>query len=486
MADQITISFWVFLLLVAIALVAILDRVLIPSTRWFLRRRINRVIDEIGTRLDIEIRPFQLTKRQVLIDRLAFDPHVIEAVQQYAQEHDMPLEVVQKKVMRYARETVPSFNAYLYFRIGYWIAKKVARLLYRVRVGLIQNEQYTRIDPQSTVVFVMNHRSNMDYILVAFLAAERTTLSYAVGEWAKIWPLQMLIRAMGAFFVRRKSGNALYRRVLERYIHMATREGVCQAVFLEGGLSRDGRLRDPKLGLVDYMLRGFDPDQDRDIVFIPVGINYDRTLEDRSLLRALDPEARKRSGWFVVRTTARFVARSLVLMVFSRWHRYGYACVNFGTPLSARAYCREQGVRFSSMPRAERFPQVERLCRCVMTAIADVVPVLPVSLVAKVFVDAMDDAMDILEIERRINRLQNELAARGAPVFEVNRSTRARVISEALHMLLLRRMVTEANGVYRAVPEEQTLMTYYANAIAQWWEPAPPRECPGSIGEQPS
>ncbi|MBC2735348.1 MAG: glycerol-3-phosphate acyltransferase [Desulfobacteraceae bacterium] len=486
MADQITISFWVFLLLVAIALVAILDRVLIPSTRWFLRRRINRVIDEIGTRLDIEIRPFQLTKRQVLIDRLAFDPLVIEAVQQYAQEHDMPLEVVQKKVMRYARETVPSFNAYLYFRIGYWIAKKVARLLYRVRVGLIQNEQYTRIDPQSTVVFVMNHRSNMDYILVAFLAAERTTLSYAVGEWAKIWPLQMLIRAMGAFFVRRKSGNALYRRVLERYIHMATREGVCQAVFLEGGLSRDGRLRDPKLGLADYMLRGFDPDQDRDIVFIPVGINYDRTLEDRSLLRALDPEARKRSGWFVVRTTARFVARSLVLMVFSRWHRYGYACVNFGTPLSARAYCREQGVRFSSMPRAERFSQVERLCRCVMMAIADVVPVLPVSLVAKVFVDAMDDAMDILEIERRINRLQNELAARGAPVFEVNRSTRARVISEALHMLLLRRMVTEANGFYRPVPEEQTLMAYYANAIAQWWEPAVSRECPGSIGEQPS
>ena len=486
MADQITISFWVFLLLVAIALVAILDRVLIPSTRWFLRRRINRVIDEIGTRLDIEIRPFQLTKRQVLIDRLAFDPLVIEAVQAYAQKHDMPLEVVQKKVMRYARETVPSFNAYLYFRIGYWIAKKVARLLYRVRVGLIQNEQYTRIDPQSTVVFVMNHRSNMDYILVAFLAAERTTLSYAVGEWAKIWPLQMLIRAMGAFFVRRQSGNALYRRVLERYIHMATREGVCQAVFLEGGLSRDGRLRDPKLGLVDYMLRGFDPDQDRDIVFIPVGINYDRTLEDRSLLRALDPGARKRSGWFVVRTTARFVARSLVLMVFSRWRRYGYACVNFGTPLSARAYCREQGVRFSSMPRAERFPQVERLCRCVMTAIADVVPVLPVSLVAKVFVDAMDDAMDILEIERRINRLQNELAARGAPVFEVNRSTRARVISEALHMLLLRRMVTESNGAYRVVPEEQPLMTYYAAAIAQWWEPAVSRECPGSIGEQPS
>ena len=443
MGDQITISLWVFLLLVVVALIAILDRVLIPSTRWFLRRRINRVIDEIGARLDIEIRPFQLTKRQVLIDRLAFDPYVMQAMQEYAQAHDMPLEVVQKKVMRYARETVPSFNAYLYFRIGYWVAKKIARLLYRVRVGLFQNEQYRRIDPESTVVFVMNHRSNMDYILVAFLAAERTTLSYAVGEWAKIWPLQMLIRAMGAFFVRRKSGNALYRRVLERYIHMATGEGVCQAVFLEGGLSRDGCLRDPKLGLVDYMLRGFDPEKDRDIVFIPGGINYDRTLEDRSLLRALDPKAQKRSGWFVVRTTVRFIARSMVLMVFSRWRRYGYACVNFGTPLSARAYCREQGVQFHTLPRAERFPQVERLCRRIMTDIANVVPVLPVSLVAMVFRNAMDEGLTIL------------------------------------------RVVTDSNGVYRAVLEEKALIDYYANAIGQWWEPAVPQDREASMGEKP-
>ena len=54
MTGHITISIWLFILLLAVAIQAILDRVLIPSTRWFLRRRINRVIDEIGTRLDIE------------------------------------------------------------------------------------------------------------------------------------------------------------------------------------------------------------------------------------------------------------------------------------------------------------------------------------------------------------------------------------------------------------------------------------------------
>lgn len=470
MSGEITISLWLFLLLLLVAVLAVLDRILIPSTRWFLRRRIYRVIDEIGSRLDIGIRPFQLTKRQVLIDRLAYDTEVVKAIQDYATRHDMPLELVQKQVMGYAREIVPSFNAYLYFRIGYWIAKRVARFLYRVRLGLLDSEKFAAIDSDATVVFVMNHRSNMDYVLVAFLVAERTTLSYAVGEWAKIWPLHTLIRAMGAFFVRRNSGNPLYRRVLERYIHMATREGVCQAIFLEGGLSRDGRLRAPKLGLVDYMLRHFDADADRDIVFIPVGINYDRVLEDRSLTRTLNPDAVKRSRWFVFWTTLRFVLHNLMLMLFSRWRRYGYAVVNFGTPFSMRAYCRETGVRFNRLDRGERFPEIEALCRRLMGTIADVVPLVPVSVVSHVLLESPGDGLSFVEIEERCNRLLSDLQARGAPVFDISRSTRTHMLADALDFMMMRRLVSTTDGRFASIPEEEVLLRYYANAIGHWWE----------------
>ena len=30
----------------------------------------------------------------------------------------------------------------------------------------------------------------MDYILAGYLAADQAALSYAVGEWARIWPLR--------------------------------------------------------------------------------------------------------------------------------------------------------------------------------------------------------------------------------------------------------------------------------------------------------
>jgi len=467
MNSQITISIWLFIFFLAVAIWAVLYRVLIPSTRWFLRRRINRVIDEIGARLDIQIKPFQITKRQVLIDRLVYDPEVLEAIQQKAVERNRPREVVQAEVVSYAREIVPSFNAYLYFRIGYWLAKKIARLLYRVRIGLVDNQEFASIAPDSTVVFVMNHRSNMDYILVAFLAAEKTALSYAVGEWAKIWPLHTLIRAMGAYFVRRKSGNPLYRRVLERYIHMATKEGVCQAVFPEGGLSRDGRLGAPKLGILDYMLRNYEPLGDRDIVFIPVGINYDRTLEDRSLLRTLDPEAPKRSTWFAIKTTLGYIRRSLILMIMSRWQRFGYACVNFGPRISMRQYCRKSNIDFNRMERDDRFREIEKLADELMSGIKQVIPVLPISLVAAVMKEDDGRGLSAFEVEDLVSRLIGQLQANGAPVY-VTRRNRVQTILNALDMLKIRRLVAESDGIYQAVPEEAEILSYYANSIVHW------------------
>src|SRR5947199_10303018 len=126
---------------------------------------------------------------------------------------------------------------------------------------------------------------------------------------------------------------------------MATAAGVPQAVYPEGGLSRDGRLRPPKLGILDYMLRSFDPVHgDRDLVFIPVGINYDRVLEDRTLLLDLQPERPRRARLFAVRTALRLLGRNLSLMLRSPWPRFGSPRVNFGTPFSLPAYLGDWGL----------------------------------------------------------------------------------------------------------------------------------------------
>ena len=465
MTSNVAIPLWVLVLILLLALWAALERLLIPSVRWLLRRRVNRVLEEINTRLKIQVPSLALTKREVLIDRLIYDPQVLESVAAYAREHAMPREVVMEQVVRYAREIVPAFNAYVYFRFGYWLARNLARSLYRVRLGFSDEEGLARIAPRSTIVFLINHRSNMDYILVSYLAAEKAALSYAVGEWARIWPLQTLIRSMGAYFVRRNSRDALYRSVLGRYVAMATQAGVTQAVFPEGGLSRDGKLRAPKLGLLDYMVRGFDPDGDRDIAFIPVGINYDRTLEDRTLLSHLDPGREKPGAFSAAARTLRFAGRNLALVASNRWHRFGYACVNFGSPVSLKAWMQSAEVDFRALDPDTHRARVETLGKDLMAAVAEVIPAVPVSLAATVFTRDPGKPRSELELKTECARLMETLSARGAHVY-VPRGDQDYAISVGLRMLTLRHLVDESDGLYTARATELPLLNYYANSIS--------------------
>jgi glycerol-3-phosphate O-acyltransferase len=466
MDRPVVLPLWAALLLGVLAAVALLDRLLVPGFRWYLRRRVNVVIGRLNQRLHLHIQPFKLTRRAVLVDRLTFDPRVVEAAEAHARESGEPQALVMRRVAAYAREIVPAFRPYAYFRLGYGVARAAARLLYRVRIGYADDAGLSRIDPGSSVVFVMNHRSNMDYVLVSYLAAERTALSYAVGEWAQVWPLQTLIRSMGAYFIRRNSGDPIYRRVLERYVQMATEAGVVQAVFPEGGLSRDGALRPPRLGLLDYMLRTFDPVAGRDLVFVPVGINYDRVLEDRALLAQASGERTKG----VVKAAAaatRFSLRQALLWSLGRWHRFGYACVNFGTPISMREWSRDRGVDFRTLSREERTARLEALGKELMDAVGRVVPVLPVSLVATALLQE-DEAQSVgtFELHARTQGLMRRLAGKGAHVY-VPRADEEYAVAVGLRMLVQRHLVEERGGGWAPVAGELPVLRYYANAVAQ-------------------
>ena len=465
MTQTVTLPLWLYLILLALAVLAAVDRLLLPGLRWVMRRRMNRVIHEISVRLNIDIPQFKLTRRQVLIDRLFHDARVQTAAEAYMTENAVPRRVALARVDRYAREIVPAFNAYLYFRIGYWIAKHFARFLYRVRLGYTDSAAIAALNPKSTVVFVMNHRSNMDYVLVAFLAAERVALSYAVGEWARMWPLQALIRAMGAYFVRRNSGDPLYRMVLQRYVQMATEGGVPQAVYPEGGLSVDGRLRAPKLGLLDYMLKTFDPAGERDLVFIPVGINYDRVLEDRTLLLKLDNGGRRRGIFYASAVALGFAARQVWSMLLGSWHRFGYACVNFGKPISMRDYVRTRALDFRVLGDEERRRHVTELGQYLMAQIGAVVPVLPVSLVATVLLQARGRALSELELKAEVHGLIIRLERAGAHVY-IPRADHDYAITVGLRMLTLRHIVIENDGLFSVCPDELPVLQYYANSIA--------------------
>ncbi|WP_273690032.1 1-acyl-sn-glycerol-3-phosphate acyltransferase [Ketogulonicigenium vulgare] len=446
MTQTISVPLWLLILIVLFAAVTFASHFLFPSVRWFFRKRMERVVARVNERLPRPIEPFKLAERHDMIERLIYDPDVVAQVVEHARTNNVPEAVAFERARDYAREIVPAFSARVYFSLGLRIARWLSRTLYRVRVSGSDAARFERINPDSTVIYVVNHRSNMDYILVTWLVSGSTTVSYAVGEWARVWPLSWLIRAMGAYFIRRKARGALYRRVLERYVQMATAGGVTQAFFPEGGLSLDGYQAKAKLGLFSYQVENYRPGM-RNIVFVPVAINYDRILEDRFLIAADQSGVRKfrppilRGLWAM---TSHLLQRMTL-----RFRGFGSATVAFGTPLSLADAAPTGGAG-----------KTQEIADEMMARIRAVMPVVPVPLIAR--------ALLVMEEPTRAKLLgavtADLEALRGSDALLMRRKPQD-VVDDALAALIERRILREHGADLIIAPDSLRALRFYAASI---------------------
>ena len=171
MFRDVTLPLWLLVLLVLFATVTFASHFLLPSVRWFLRRRMEHAVARLNRRLARPIQPFKLAARTDTIQRVIYDPAVASAVTRHARERGLREDVAFQRARAYAREIVPGFSASVYFDVAIRAARWLSTRLYDVRV--VADERVDSIPPDAAGVFVMNHRSYMDYVVVTYLAADR-------------------------------------------------------------------------------------------------------------------------------------------------------------------------------------------------------------------------------------------------------------------------------------------------------------------------
>jgi glycerol-3-phosphate O-acyltransferase len=414
---------------------------------------------------------FKLAKKAEIKETLLADQVIAAAVKEHATEFSLDEAAVWRRVEAYIDEIVPFFNILTYYKVGLAVSKALLGFFYKVSAEYAGRESSEILPRDSIVIYLMNHRSNADYVLVGYVLSGRVAISYAVGEWARTFPLEYIFKSFGAYFIRRKYREKLYHAVLERYVQLITRNGVTQGIFLEGGLSRDGKLGKAKIGLLDYLLGvARDPAMRRRIYIVPVAINYDRVLEDRSLLRELEVrEGRKRPPLYAqLGEVLRYVWWNMVRLVARRWRRYGRAAVVIGEPFPIEPWLDEQDRETGGLfeiERADRLARVQLLSDSVLERIAAIVPVTPVPLACAALQSFDGDFIS-----------HKQLISRMAEMHEVLNELNARVIhregsiddifDRAWRMLRMRRILVRVGEGYAILPGGRPLISYYANNIS--------------------
>lgn len=438
---------------------------LIRATReaihgWFERSARSTVL-RFRSRLD----RYKLVSRTRIRDALLQDPEVLAAIARDAMESGRREVDVRRRVRRYVDEIVPFFNVLSYYRLGYNLSRFVLWLLYRVEVGYEDAPALERIPRTDVVVYLMNHRSNADYVVVAYVLARVVSISYAVGEWARTWPLEWVFKSFGSYFVRRRFKEPLYHTVLGRYVQLITRNGVTQGIFPEGGLSRDGAIQPARLGLLDHIVRTLrDPGVHGDIWFIPVGINYDRVLEDRVLIRERIVGAPVPGRISQAASAATYLAANVGRTIVGRLRRYGRVAVTFGTPVSTREWLATRPAGVLDLPREERLGHIARLGERMMREIAAIVPVTPVPLAAAALLSFGTDVVRHDRLLERMDEFRDALGRSNAKLVRGERQV-AELWDRAWRMFRLRRLVVRHGADWVILPKERPLLEYYANSI---------------------
>ncbi len=456
-------AWWIVLGLFLFA--ALGSAVVLLATRAVLRRRLRRWARTTLWQFRSRVDRYKLVERDRIREALLADPGVQEAIAVHAAAHGMPEAQVRLRVNQYVDEIVPFFNVLSYYRLGYNLSRLLINLLYKAGVVYRDSAALDRIPRRDVVVYLMNHRSNADYVVLAYVMARMVSISYAVGEWARVWPLEFVFKSFGSYFIRRRFREPLYHTVLERYVQLITRNGVTQGIFPEGGLTRDGALRPVKLGLLDYIVRTLDdPAFDRDIWLVPVGINYDRVLEDRSLIRERIVGGSRPPRWRQLGTVLSYLAGNTLRLVTGQLRRYGRVAVAFGEPLSVRGWLATQPAGVLALPREERLPHVQRLAEEALTRIGAVVPVTPVPLAAAALLSFGASVVPKDQVLERMDELRDRLRTGGATIVRGELPI-TEVWTRAWLMLSLRRLVVAQGGALVILPRERPLLEYYANSL---------------------
>jgi glycerol-3-phosphate O-acyltransferase len=425
----------------------------------------------------IRIDRFKLKRRHAEIELEVFgSPEIVRAIQTYAKEHHVTIEQARAQARRYLQEIVPKFNLLAYYRIGAPVARAIMHFLYRVVVERKPIRDFNDKAKGAAVVYIINHRSNADYVLVAHMLFKFISLSYAIGEWARVWPLNHVFKWFGGYFVRRRYREQLYHAVLSQFVQTITRHGVTQGVFIEGGLSRDGAFQKPKLGMLDYLVTAKrDPAFTEPLYIMPTAVNFDRVLEDRNLTEELLGREERSTKGEKLRTTFDYLFRSFFRGLFKRFKRYGYAVVSFGHPISVDDFIREHPAVLSTNFE-ERKPGLQALAELVMSEISHALAVTPVTLVATLF--GRTRVMTETDIVHGLEGLREEFRDRP---WLMREKTAKEIWKAAKFVLELRHLIVpveqwrddlfDEGGVpsiedaWQWNPNEVVLRDYYANAL---------------------
>ncbi|MAX67429.1 MAG: hypothetical protein CME66_10880 [Halobacteriovoraceae bacterium] len=196
-----------------------------------------------------------------------------------------------KKVIKFIDEIKGEYNQRFLTAVEAFVDNTFVKLYDGYNVQLPSGFDLNQILEEYHVVLCPNHQSHADYVALQYIFYKqfRIPVYIAGGINLNIFPIGKIFRKCGAFFIRRKFDDDLYKITFQGYIYYLLHSNKVVEFFFEGGRTRTGKLLPPKYGLFSMILDAhskFGADK-KPLMFIPVSIAHEHIPEEAAHAKEL-------------------------------------------------------------------------------------------------------------------------------------------------------------------------------------------------------
>ncbi|MDO8462363.1 MAG: 1-acyl-sn-glycerol-3-phosphate acyltransferase [Deltaproteobacteria bacterium] len=397
--------------------------------------------------------------REEVVELLLKEPALRETLEQYSQETGFPITEMERKVADHLKEIAAELN-YLSFPFWdillSWVFNKIYEGLHVDEEGLNRIRDRVGTAP---VVFIPNHRSHTDYLLLSYIFYHRKLpMPYVcAGNNLNFWPLGSIFRRGGAFFIRRSfEGHKLYTAALKAYLKYLMKEKAFIGLFIEGTRSRTGKLLRPRMGILSYLLQNYlDGDAGSDVYLVPTSLTYETVLEEKSYIREQEGASKKGEN-----------VGSLFKLRKHLRTRTGKVYIQFAEPLSLKELVDEIG-------REDKRKLTEQVALQVTYGINKVTVVTATSLAAMALLAHPKKAIYMSEVEQKtefyLKYLQQKGCGLSEPLLRNKRGAIREAVNKYLRSNMMRPYHDEEGTFYVLDEQKRSLMDYYKNGAIHFF-----------------
>ncbi len=311
------------------------------------------------------------------------------------------------------------------------------------------------------IVFLPSHKSNFDHLVFQHVLYENELpLNHTAGGInMNFFLIGPLLRRAGIFFIRREfKDNEPYKFALRQYLNYLLEKRFALEWYIEGGRSRTGKLREPRLGLLSYVVESYQHGIVDDIVLVPVSINYDQISDVGSYTVEQRGGTKERESFVWV---IKFIA--------SLRRRHGSIHLRFGEPLTLSSRIG----RDDDLQSEEGRLALPKVAFEISNRINDVTPITAISLVTLALLSGGGRGFTVDETRRVLTPFFDFVDERNLPTTFDASILSTDAVQSALEALVINGVVTRTDGltevVYTIGEDQRLAAAYYRNTVIHFF-----------------